>query len=720
MFGISLTDFIVVAVYSVLMIAIGLAAMSRVKNQEDFFLGGRRFGKFLQIFAAFSQAAGSDTAVGTVTMTYRDGAGGICSHLILLWATPIYWLTAPWYRRMRLLTLGDFFRERFQSRTMAMFYSVIASFFLVIVIGIGLKGVSLAVMGITIKPPSALTATQKAESAEAIRLEALSHRYAQGALNTDEFNQMQTLMLEHPRHEFSYLNQTELAWFLVTIVFIYAATGGLKAAVWTNTVHGVLILFLSFILIPFAVAKLVALHGGGSWFAAGHILHQELPGRFFSMFGSGQNIDFTWYFILALSVMATLNVAAQPNQLTANASARDEFTARVGFMTGNFIKRFCTVMWGATGLLAFALYSRTIQNPDLAWGHATRDLLGGAGFGLVGLMIACLLSAFHSTAATLMISASSLFTRNVYEPLFPGRSESHYMLVGRLAGAGILVASACICIAFNTLLEMLKFFWEYNAIVAATFWCGLKWRRATRAGAWASMLAAFVLFLLLPAALPVLLPGLRTDEKCLAMTRERILTQHYAATQRDVEERQHEIEQWHGGTNPPLPLHVGQPVTRPFAVPPHAIYWAEGIHEVNGIKRGEGLFHPEMFLIGQFFDLTRNPNALNETIRYTCKIVLPFLVLIVVSLMTQQDNSEEVQRFFLRMRTKVRRNREADTTAVREAYANPAGTHCTLLFPNSQFEFLKWDKEDAIGFATGCLVAFAVIGVLYLILRIGA
>jgi solute:Na+ symporter, SSS family len=234
------------------------------------------------------------------------------------------------------------------------------------------------------------------------------------------------------------------------------------------------------------------------------------------------------------------------------------------------------------------------------------------------------------------------------------------------------------------------------------------------------MLTAFVLFLLLPATLPVLFPGLRTDEKCLAMTRERILTQHYAATRRDVEERQREVENWHGTTSPPPLLHIGQAVSRPFAVAPRAIYWAEGIREANGVRRGEGLFYPEMFLLGQFFDLTRNPNALNETIRYTCKILLPFLVLIVVSLLTQPDNSEDVRRFFIRMRTKVQRNREADAAAVQYAYANPASTDNALLLPNSQFEFFKWDKEDTIGFGAGCLIAFAVIGVLFFILRIGA
>jgi SSS family solute:Na+ symporter len=719
MFGLSSTDWIFIIAYLVVMLTIGLVAMFRVKNQEDFFLGGRQFGKFFQIFTAFSQAAGSDTAVGTVTMAYRDGAGGICSHLILLWATPVYWFAAPWYRRMRLLTLGDFFRERYQSRAMATFYSLIASFFLVIVIGLGLKGVTLALTGITLKSESALSASEQVEYAKALRLESLSQRDIEGNLTTVESQELQSFRLENPRHEFSYLSETQLSWFLAVIVFLYSVAGGFKAAVWTNAIHGSLIIILSVLFLPFAIAKLNLIHGTQGILAAGKNLHEELPGRFFSIFGSAQNADFTWYFIIALSLMATLNVAVQPNQLTANAAARDELAARVGFMSGNFIKRFCTVLWGITGLLAYALYHRGIENSDLVWGHATHDLLETAGFGLVGLMVACLFSAFHSTAATLMISASSLLTHNVYEPLFPSRSESHYLWVGRLASAGVLAASVLICTAYDTMLEMLKFFWEYNAVVAAAFWCGLKWRRATSTGAWTSMIVAFTLFLLLPAGLPALFPAMRTSDRFLAMTQEEIITQSYTATSGDVEERQREIQNWRGPGNPPLQIHTGETIVQKVSIPPRSIYWAEGIGKANGMRHGEGLFYPEMFFLGHYVDLTRNPNAVNETIRYSYKILLPFLILIVVSLLTQPDHSPDTQKFFTRMRVKVVPDKAEDERAVQAAYANPDSTCATLMFPRSQWEFFKWDREDAIGFFAGCLVVLTIFGFLYFVLNLG-
>ena len=88
MFGLGLLDIFVVVSYFLVIIAIGFWSMSRIKNQEDYFLAGRRFGKFIQTFASFGQGTSADTAVGVSTTTFSNGAGGIWSSLIYLFTTP--------------------------------------------------------------------------------------------------------------------------------------------------------------------------------------------------------------------------------------------------------------------------------------------------------------------------------------------------------------------------------------------------------------------------------------------------------------------------------------------------------------------------------------------------------------------------------------------------------------------------------------------------------
>ncbi|MCP4456218.1 MAG: sodium:solute symporter family protein, partial [Planctomycetes bacterium] len=165
-----MVDLAVIGAYFVVILVIGLRAMKNVRSQEDYFLGGRRFGKVVQIFAAFGQATSADSAVGTTTTTYTNGASGIWSALLFLWGTPIYWLTSPWYRRLRVLTLGDFFEERFGSRRMAAFYAIISSLFLMSFISIGMKAVTYTVQGITQKQVVDLTPDEQAEQSHAMEL----------------------------------------------------------------------------------------------------------------------------------------------------------------------------------------------------------------------------------------------------------------------------------------------------------------------------------------------------------------------------------------------------------------------------------------------------------------------------------------------------------------------------------------------------------------------
>ena len=110
-------------------------------------------------------------------------------------------------------------------------------------------------------------------------------------------------------------------WFIVFIVMAYAITGGLEAAFITDTIQGIFIIILSFLLIPFALLKISEIYNGDGIFDSFRIIHEQLPESAFEIFGSPTAIDFTWYYILALAVMGTLNVVIQPNSLVANGSA---------------------------------------------------------------------------------------------------------------------------------------------------------------------------------------------------------------------------------------------------------------------------------------------------------------------------------------------------------------------------------------------------------------
>jgi len=724
MFGLQWIDIAVILAYFGVVIAIGVWASRRIKNQEDYFLAGRRFGKFIQTFAAFGQGTSADNAVGVTTTTFSNGIAGVWSSLLYLFATPMYWMVMPWMRRLRLITLGDFFEERYGSKPMAGLYAVIGSIGMMTIISVGFAAMTKTVVALTPKTAVQYTVEETAEYEHAVTLDKLEARNYD-TLTSSEALQLEQLRLQKPRKMFFHLNPDVLIWVVCIIVLIYAVAGGLEAAFLTDALQGIFIIILSIMLFPFAFAKINAVFGGSGVMEAMQTVHAQLPESYTEIFGSPVTQDFTWYYIAALSMMVTVNVVIQPNSLIATGSAKGEYECRFGFVTGSYMKRFCTVLWGVFALLAVVLYHDKIQNPDLVWGYATLDLLGP---GLVGLMIACLMAALMSTADCLMITGSSLITHNIYRPLFPNHPEKHYVLVGRIAGAVVVIGGALVATQFDTILQLLKLWWELNVMVAAAFWLGMKWRRATRPAAWCSIVLTMVLFFLLPMLVPMTMPSLRTANSMLKTTQAREIVRQYTAGQMEVKQREKEIEQWQAAnpagsdkTLKPEPLTAGQTYAKTYYLPSKPIFWTMGIKaDHEGGKYGSGMLSMELVLLDKLgIDLQKNPYALNETVRILIRTLTPFVILIVISFLTRRDDKTMLDRFYVKMKTRVHIDPDEDARQMKLSYADPRRFDYRKLLPKSDWEFDKWTKTDTVGFAISTAVAILVVFFLIGLLSIG-
>lgn len=726
MFGLSVIDIVAIVAYFVVVIAIGFWASRHIRNQEDFFLGGRRFGKFVQTFAAFGQATSSDNAVGLSVMVSRNGVAGIWQSITQVFALPIYWITSVWYRRVRLLTLGDFFEERYRSKGIASFYAIISSVFFMIVIALGFTALTKTVSAIVEKPSSEWTQTEQLEFQHAQEFAALKHMDVSD-LTAGQMQRVQELRIENPQKHYSYLNETAMLWIVALIVVLYSVAGGLEAAFLTDTLQGIFILVLSFLMLPFAGMKINATFGGSGLSGIIETARMRLSAENFELWGSPAMVDFTWYYIIVLLVMSQINVAVQANQLVAAGSAKDEYTARWGFTTGIFIKRWATLLWGITALLLVVLYQTTVENPDYLWGHACRDLLGPVNLGLVGLMIACLMAALMSTADALMITASSLLTHNFLRTIKPNLSEVSYVKAGRLFGVVVVFGGAFIAMCFDNVIQIMKLLWEFNIVLAAGFWLGMKWRRANRAGAWASMLVTLILFGIIPVAAP-LIPGLRENPRLLKTVNPIEMTRTYASREVDVENRQAEVEQWDGRSESdkqlvvqPLPLVVGELFEKSYKTPRESIFWTHGLKmKKDGSLIGTGRLNPELFLFDLIgFDLARNPYALNESIRMSVRTVVPFLILMIVSLCTKPMEKKWLDRFYVKMKTPVHDDREQDLREMELSYQNPGRFDHRKMFPSTNWEFEKFTKTDLKGIAFFSFGAVLIFLSLYGIALLG-
>jgi len=208
MLGIEAFDWLVIIAYLVGITFVGLWAVKKVRSTASFFMGDRKFGKIMMAFFMFGSGTHSDQAVSVASKTYSSGVSGIWYQWLWLFVTPFFWLIAPFFRRMRALTTGDYFEVRY-GRSVSGLYAVMGILPLLVAIGVMLKGSGAMV--------------------EAVSGGAISSKFAIIAM---------------------------------TVMFVvYGVAGGLSAAIATNLVQGLLTVVLSFIILPFALSKVGGMSG---------------------------------------------------------------------------------------------------------------------------------------------------------------------------------------------------------------------------------------------------------------------------------------------------------------------------------------------------------------------------------------------------------------------------------------------------------------------------
>ncbi len=434
MLGIRLIDWAVIVTYLLGITVIGLWAVRKVHSSTSFFIGDRKFGKVMMAFFMFGSGTHSDQAVSVAAKTYRVGASGIWYQWLWLFVTPFFWLIAPFFRRMRAVTTGDYFEVRY-GRSVSGLYAAMGILQLLVAVGVMLKGSGAVV--------------------EAVSGGAISAR---------------------------------LAIVSMTVIFlIYGVAGGLSAAIATNFIQGLLTVVLSFLILPFALMHpdVGGMSGLRESMSDPHMLSLAPPG------------EINCFFIAIIAFNALVGWVTMPETMANCAAGKTEMEGRMGVTVGIFGKRICTVAWMLTGLCAVAIYSKgKLEDIDLVYGQMARDLLPKIGPGLIGLFLASMLASVMSTCDSLMVVASALFTKNIYRKfLVPAEADKHYTLVGRIASVAIVFFGILFAFSLESVVEGLEIFWMVSAMMGIAFWVGLFWRRVTVAGAWAATLTSFAALL---------------------------------------------------------------------------------------------------------------------------------------------------------------------------------------------------------------------------------
>lgn len=106
---------IFVILYLAISIGIGMYAALRVRNSTDFVLAGRSLPIYITIATVFATWFGSEAVLGIPATFMEEGLGGIVADpfgagLCLVFVGVFF---AARLYRMKLLTIGDFYRQRY-------------------------------------------------------------------------------------------------------------------------------------------------------------------------------------------------------------------------------------------------------------------------------------------------------------------------------------------------------------------------------------------------------------------------------------------------------------------------------------------------------------------------------------------------------------------------------------------------------------------------------
>ena len=238
-----------------------------------------------------------------------------------------------------------------------------------------------------------------------------------------------------------------LTWAIIiggVIVIVYSTAGGLLAVIYTD-VYQFVILFIGFIVTcALAIPTLVA-----KW----DTIATVLPDTFF-MWDGGKG----WLFVVTTFLAFLLGETFGPAYATRYCIAKDVSHTKKGIAGVGFVLAFTFPVF----ILITALYGR-LAFQEVEGQQALAEVVKHLNHPVfAGLMIAALLSAVMSSADSALNSATTIFTKDLFEHQLKwrDRSDKYILRLARILTVVLGVASTLIAVLFPDIIGLLLFTYQ--------------------------------------------------------------------------------------------------------------------------------------------------------------------------------------------------------------------------------------------------------------------
>ena len=239
---------------------------------------------------------------------------------------------------------------------------------------------------------------------------------------------------------------------LILITCVFTVFGGMKGVMTLSAIQTPILIIGSFLVLFLGLAALGDGSIAGGWdqmmtycsqlnngYGKTHMFHweegdgmyQDYPG--FVVFLGASIIGF-WYWCTDQHIVQRVlgQTKGESNDVV---MAR----ARRGTIAAGFFKILPCFMFLIPGMVCAALNAKgavTLDNTDAAFAIMVKNILPAGVKGIVTIGFVCALVA---SLAAFFNSCATLFTEDFYKPMKKGKSEEHYVLVGRIATVVVVI-----------------------------------------------------------------------------------------------------------------------------------------------------------------------------------------------------------------------------------------------------------------------------------------
>ncbi|GIX21506.1 MAG: sodium transporter [Gammaproteobacteria bacterium] len=284
---------------------------------------------------------------------------------------------------------------------------------------------------------------------------------------------------------------------LAAFAAVYSLWGGLKAVALTDIIQIVVLVIGGLLLTWLCLDRL----GDGQGALAGFLALLERAPEKFDMILEPDNPHYMSLPGISVLVggMWIMNLSYWGfNQYIVQRAlaARDLEEGRKGIAFAAYLKLLMPVIVVLPGIAA-AVLAPGLERPDQAYPTMMRLMPAG----VLGLVFAALIAAIVSSLGSMMNSISTIFTMDLYAHLRPGRSENHYVWIGRSAAfAALVLALFCARPLLGRFEQAFQYIQEFTGFftpgICVLFLLGLFWKKANTPAALVAAAGSALLSLL--------------------------------------------------------------------------------------------------------------------------------------------------------------------------------------------------------------------------------